>query len=664
MKKTGLIGGVMALGVVLSVSAGEPAKTNATEIVVLATRQWTEAARTPVSVSVVTSQEIEQKGANNLSDVLRDVPGVYVRSLSGGPVAEVSMRGGGENSQGRVLVLLDGHRLNNPDMAAMNWLQIPLNLVDRVEVLRGSQNALYGDFASQGVLNIITKKGAVEPRSELSLIAGSYDTFVARAGTSGSAGKAGPVTYAANAEWETSDGYRDRSGYESYGAGGRLGYDFSSVAGLSMAGSWYRSDYELPGYLTLAEMKDDPTQSHNPGDQADNDYLNAGLDFYSEPHEGIQLDANLGWSGKKTASDVASWFMFSDTELNSFSAQPKATLEGDWAGLAQSTTLGLDAYLDQLDVDRYGDQSRTMKTIAANLEKETLGVYARHQVELTPRWILNGGGRVEQARLSVAADAGGARVLDEAQTHHGTAWEGGLTYAFEKGSKVFARVTSVYRYPFVDEQISYYGYGSDGFYRELDAEKGINTETGLELGSSPAWRAAVTLYRLDMRDEVAWDPIANRNANLDETRRQGAELSGSWKPVERVEVLASYTYTDAAFTTGPNDGNQVPLVPGQLAEGTVKVGLPLDLALDTTVRHASSCRLGGDVAGEGDRLAAHTTLDMMVHYRPVGKAMSAFLGVENVTDENYATLAYKGFSEDGYYPSPGRNWRVGVNRTF
>jgi iron complex outermembrane receptor protein len=411
-------------------------------------------------------------------------------------------------------------------------------------------------------------------------------------------------------------------------------------------------------------MRDDPRQSHNPDDETENDYLNAGMDFYSEPLEGLQLDANMGWSGKQTESDVASWFMFSDTELNSFSAQPKATLESDWAGMAQRTTVGVDAYLDQLDVDRYGEKERLTKTIDASLEKETLGVYARHQVELTPEWILNGGGRVEQARLSVEADAGGSRVLDESQTHHGTAWEAGLTYAFEKGCKVFTRVNSVYRYPFVDEQISYYGFGSDSFYRELDAEQGLNTEVGLELGYDPRWRTGVTLFRLDMRDEVAWDPIENRNANLDETRRQGAEWSGSWKPVARVELSASYTYTDAKFTSGANDGNKVPLVPAHVTEGTVKLGLPLDLAFDTTVRHVGSCPLGGDVANAGDKLDAYSTLDLTVRYQPGGKAYSGFVGVENVTDENYATVAYKGYTEDGYYPSPGRNWRVGMNLAF
>ncbi len=660
-KQAWMVLAVLGAGVV---SAQETVRTNAAEIVVTATREWTEAARVPVSISVVTAEEIERKGANNLSDVLRDVPGVQIRSLSGGPIAEAAMRGGGENSQGRVLVLLDGRRMNNPDMASMNWLQIPLNQVERVEVLRGSQSAMYGNFASEGVINIITKKGSAKPAAELSLIGGSEGTAIARGGVSGSTTLTLlPLSYAGNAEWGTSDGYRDRSGYDSYGAGGRLSSDFTDRSGAALAGSWYRSNYELPGYLTLQEMKDDRRQSHNPADQSDNDYLNANLDYYAEPEDGTRLDAGLGWLEKKNEGDVASWFMFSDSDLKSYSAQPRVTVDEDWGGLNQRTIVGADLYWDHMDVERYTDQTRSIRTIDAELERDTVGGYLRHQVELTPEWIVHGAVRVEQATLSADAEAGGASVLDESSTDHGQAWEGGVAYAFDRLSKAFVRSGTVYRYPFIDEQISYYGFGSDGFYRDLDAEKGLNTETGVELGWDPRWRASATVFRFEMRDEVAWDPIANRNANLDRTLRQGAELAGGWSPVARLELEANYTFTEAEFTTGPNDGKEVPLVPRHTAAGTVRVGLPADLWLDSTVRYTGSSPLGGDVANAGPELDAYTTLDLALRYRSA-RGFAAFVEVDNVTDETYASVAYKGFSEDGYYPMPGTTWRAGVSLKF
>ena len=223
----------------------------------------------------------------------------------------------------------------------------------------------------------------------------------------------------------------------------------------------------------------------------------------------------------------------------------------------------------------------------------------------------------------------------------------------------------VYRYPFLDELVSYYGYGSDTLYRDLDAEKGVTAEAGVELGDHPVWRAGATLFRLDMEDEVAWDPVAYRNANLDRTRRQGVEVWGRWRPAAgRIEVELSYTFTDARFRAGPADGCDVPLVPRHQALGVVRAALPRDFWADATVRYQGSAPLGGDVLNAGDELDAFTTGDLAVRYKPEGKRFSLFLGVENVTDEVYATVAYHGAFEDGYYPAPGRCWRAGMNWTF
>jgi outer membrane receptor protein involved in Fe transport len=112
-----------------------------------------------------------------------------------------------------------------------------------------------------------------------------------------------------------------------------------------------------------------------------------------------------------------------------------------------------------------------------------------------------------------------------------------------------------------------------------------------------------------------------------------------------------------------NDGNEVPLVPEHLATGLVRIGLPADLWLDATVRYTGESPLGGDVGNAGPELDAYTTLDLALRYRPAS-GFTAFVGVDNVTDEAYAAVAYKGFSQDGYYPSPGQTWRAGVSKRF
>jgi iron complex outermembrane recepter protein len=143
------------------------------EIVVTATREQQEAIRTPAHVTVLTADDLSAPGIVTIMDALQHLSGVQLKESPIGPSgAEISMRGFGENSHGRVLVLLDGQRMNYPDMAGINWLQIPKSSVERVEVVRGGSSSLYGDYAVAGVVNIITRKGTGKPAANISQDAG------------------------------------------------------------------------------------------------------------------------------------------------------------------------------------------------------------------------------------------------------------------------------------------------------------------------------------------------------------------------------------------------------------------------------------------------------------------------------------------------------------
>src|SRR5437016_712445 len=124
---------------------------------------------TPASVSVITAEEIARLGALSVADVLRILPEVRIKD-SGGPgsLTSVSIRG---SSSTQVLVLLDGVPLNRPDQAVMDLTTLPIQNVDRIEVLRGPFSAIYGSGALGGVINIITRSA---PQTALSSRVGSF----------------------------------------------------------------------------------------------------------------------------------------------------------------------------------------------------------------------------------------------------------------------------------------------------------------------------------------------------------------------------------------------------------------------------------------------------------------------------------------------------------
>lgn len=143
--------------------AGEEVKATMKPVVVTATKTEHSLGETTADVSVVTREQIEKIPANNVLDVMRTMPGVTVdsaRSFYGTSTNnKVIIRGmGGDDVNGRVLVLMDGLPVMTAGNNIFNWDTISLDTVERIEVVRGPASALYGSSAMGGVINIITRK--------------------------------------------------------------------------------------------------------------------------------------------------------------------------------------------------------------------------------------------------------------------------------------------------------------------------------------------------------------------------------------------------------------------------------------------------------------------------------------------------------------------------
>ena len=653
-------------GLVASVGVGvAQTATNQTaeEIVVTASRAERAAVDMPANVSVVTAGDIQRSGAANVVEALQSLGGVQFRSTSGNASqAEIALRGFGENSHGRVLVLLDGQRLNRPDMAGLNWLQIPLANVERIEVLRGGQSALYGDNALAGVVNIVTKKGTPEARTTLAVSGGRFGQHDERAGTQGAAG---PLIYAANIERDATEGYRDRSEYRAWGAGGSLGYGSAGHFQADLGLAYNEINFQLPGYLTRQQMDQDPRQSVFPNDAARTIAWNANLGLHAQTVNAGRFDLQGTYGRQEMQSNLESWMSWSDVSIDSYGVMPKYVLDHNLFGRKNTLLLGLDAGLDRLRVNRFADPDRAAELVHAQVDKETIGLYARDEFEVVDRLTLGLGGRTEQARISADVSSPAGQLFDQAKTHQAQVADASLNYRLGPQSKLFACAGTVFRFPFVDEQVSYVGFGTDAFNGNLDAEKGVNYEAGAEIALTTNCLASVTVFRLDMRDEIAFNAITMQNENLDDTRRQGLEAALTYDLPGVVRLNASYTYTDAHFSAGANDGHEVPLVARHKVTVGGEVALPLDLAAGAQFTYVGHQNLGGDVANQSPQLDAYTTVDLRLRYAPRRlNGLEIFGGLDNVFDTQYAGVGYKGLAVDGYYPSPGRSWKAGASYRF
>ncbi len=647
------------------------------EVVVTATRDQEEIRKVPANVTVITEKEIRDSGATNLVEILERQEGVQFRSYSGHePLSIIDLRGmGGDSPYGKVQIQLNGRRLNRPDMAAVNWFQIPLSQVERIEIVRGAGSVLYGDSAVAGVINIITRTGEGKPEFHVSAVAGSYGLHDEKVAVSGSEKK---WSYAVSGENYFSLGYRNRSTVSSQGAGLDLAYDMSDHVGLSMGASFNRTQYELAGNLTATEMEADRrqyqparpaywTSASSDDDGADRQ---TELRFRIDSMMGDFGRAEIGFSAgiKDAETNYVSWNSFNSYAIRTYAVTPKYILEKKIFGRDNKLTAGVDYVLEPFKMDRYANRERTQKLSVVDLERKTVGYYLRDEFHLTEPLILSAGYRWEEAVIQGnSITLPGTVDFDTKKTHRGDARELGLTYLVGDASKVFARYATAYRLPFIDEQASYYGWGN-GFLADLEKETAKTMELGTALNLLKNLKVGLTLFRIDMENEIVWNGATNRNENLDKTRHQGAEGTFSYLWEKRFKIYGSYTYHKATFEAGSYNGRELPLVPNWMARLGAEWYLPGAVMLRPEVRFVSDAYMSGDQDNNGEKLSAYQVYDLFLFYRPEwGRCkVSAFVGVENLNNEKYATIGVEGtaYSPQAYYPMPERTIKCGVSFEF
>lgn len=177
----------LALALASTVCAAETIPTYVgDEIVVTATRTPQKASETLAGVTVISAQEITNAGQQTIADLLQAKAGAEIRS-TGGPGQPITLFLRGTNSN-HVLVLVDGVRMDNITSGATALEGIPLESIERIEVLRAPASSLYGSDAIGGVVQVFTKAAKGAPHFTLNAGVGSYDTQNVAAGFGGETG--------------------------------------------------------------------------------------------------------------------------------------------------------------------------------------------------------------------------------------------------------------------------------------------------------------------------------------------------------------------------------------------------------------------------------------------------------------------------------------------
>ncbi|MGL6071802.1 TonB-dependent receptor, partial [Craterilacuibacter sp.] len=227
----------------------------AEEVVVTATRTATPVSKVLSDVTVITREEIEQSGVDSLPQILSRVPGVEV-SQSGGKGKQTDIFLRGTNSR-HALILVDGVRIVSATNGASSLQFIPVEQIDRIEVLMGPASSLYGADAVGGVIQVFTRQGKGAPSFYANFGAGSHDFF--RLGI-GAGGKVDNTAFSVNISREQTNGFSAQNNKGSNFDADNDGYKNNAyTANLTQTIS-AGHDISLRSFQTFAKNEYDPDQ--------------------------------------------------------------------------------------------------------------------------------------------------------------------------------------------------------------------------------------------------------------------------------------------------------------------------------------------------------------------------------------------------------------------
>jgi len=679
-----ILGGMVFMGIA-QVFALDTEAVELNRIVVTPYRYSESLGKTNSSVSVITSGQIKDSNARNVTEALRAVPGITIRDWYGnGSTAAVDIGGFGEQGALNVLVMVDGRRVNNVDLSGVDWTQIPLEQIQQIEIVRsGSAGVLYGDNAVSGAINIITKKGSGKPKIELAAQFASYDTNSQSLSLSG--GVNDKLSYFLNAKNDYSGGYRDNSYTKNSYYSSRFGYDFTDTMSLSFASGFHSFNYGMPASLNQANI-DRYGRRHT---RYSNDHTN-GKDYYFVigPKAGLGDFGNIEFDLNYRKRDTDSYFLNSKLDnqqnrLSTIGVTPKYTLDNAVFCRDNKFIAGLDFYRsistsNTMFYSGITDPLEGQLNQYSNVNKNSLGGYLQDEFSLFKPLVLIGGYRYELARYTFGYHDndlhgwGKSPDQDKKIKLNMEAFNTGSVYTYKEGSNLFFNVSKSFRFPEVDE----FSYLDQNMQKQLDTnlkpQSSINYQAGLRHKLTEKIRAEVSATRMNVKDEIymnakdfmSWGFWTGKNANYDKTIHDTIESSLDIKLTERISAFGNYNFTRAYFHGGMYDKNEIPLVPRHKASVGVKFALPAHFTFNMTGTYVGRRYFLNDQSNSYSRLNGYTLADTNLSWQH--KDLTVTFGVNNLFDKEYSE--YAGVNVDSgdkfYYPSPERSFSLKMDYKF
>lgn len=630
-------------------------------MVVTATR-FPAALEQPVAVTIITGEDIANSTATSLGEVLSRLGGVHIRqNLTGTPDQPLDLRGFGVSGDQNTLVLINGQRISENELVSARISAIPLNSIERIEILRGSGSVLYGGGGTGGTINIVTRP-AIGKAAGGSVYAalGSYHGSELRGAVNGGSDKLGFAVFANRSD---SDNYRrnNQATVENVGAELALG-EGHSRASLRLSGN--RQRVRLPGPRSERQFRDDPRGTSTPGDFGKLDGWEATVNAQQRIGS-LDLAADLGYREKSSAFfnafDGATFASDVDAQATTFA--PRIKWNGALGGMQNILIAGFDwTDWDYQNRSVFAGGGFSAPTDERATQRNR-AVYLQNNLQLAPSTRLTVGARHERIRLTAAESQ--TPIPERSRSYSLNAWEAGLRHTLGEALAAYARIGRSFRIANVDEVRCAF----PPCQALLEPQTSHDKEIGLEYRSAEL-AAQLALFDISLNREIHFNRLSGffgQNENLPRTRRRGVEIEASFAAAPSVDVAARYAYTRAEFRDGMFSGaaiagNEIPAVPRQRAHASVNWRIQPATRAMLSITYTGAQRYDNDQANRFATMPSYTVADLKLTHT-IG-AVTLGAGINNLFDRKYYSyalvddpLAPASFNA---YPDPRRNGYVSL----
>ncbi len=629
---------------------------------------------------IITKDDILNYTGESLPQIISKLPGVEFKSLYDtgfGAYESIDIRGFADTAKSNTLILLNGQKLSNIDLSFVDFLTIPTDSVQRIEVIKGnSASVLYGGNATAGAVNIITDQlPGFEDNYTLSATVGSYGKFESFVSGTQSFDN---FSITGSSNYLVSDGYRRNNGLRQKNGNLEFNTFYNEKTSFHLNLVAHDQYIELPGDVPvnafssgplngLDGFKIDPRSADTPEDFA----TNYGQKIFFSSTFYLNNDFELINDGSYRFNKSQGFYFsdsITDTEMDVISYNPKIKLKHSFSKLSFETITGLDSSYTYYRSDRMPSTGGYTKQVY-KFSDTNLGFFFNTESKFDSSNKIGFGFRLQGNWLKASDFVGPASGANRNNNSDSLTYD--PQYAFHLGyernlnsmGNLFLRLGRSFTYPNVDQRVGQYAWN---FSHDFKLRTQVSND--FEIGHSfmnKKLNVLNTFYYMKLRAEIYYDSVDFINKNLEPSKRYGFESSINYLPNSSVDITNTFTFAKAKMRDGHYKNKEIPGVPSLTNTIEVNVKVLEKLSLYTNLYYKGSTRMINDTKNFQVKIPEYYLLNAGLKGDFLG--FNYVLAANNLLNKsyyNYAVASASTYNAYNTYPLSEFNVSFKITKNF